>query len=89
MRLVPVHSGASLAASDLLPVRRCRLCCRYVDLDSDSVLIEEDDRKGKKLRFCVQTQGRELWLEANSKSGKADWLAVIRAVISGADLDIE
>ena len=61
----------------------------YVDLDHDTVLIEEDDRKGKKLRFCVQTQGRELWLEANNKSDKKDWLDVIRAVISGADLDIE
>ena len=62
---------------------------RHVDLDHNTVLIEEDERKGKKLRFCVQTQGRELWLEANSKSDKKDWLAVIKAVINGVELEAE
>ena len=63
--------------------------CRYVDLDHNTILIEEDERKGKKLRFCVQTQGRELWLQANSKSDKNDWLAVIKAVINGADMEAD
>ena len=64
-------------------------CHRYVELDHNTILIEDDERKGKKLRFCVQTQGRELWLEANSKSDKKDWLAVIKAVINGADMEAD
>lgn len=62
---------------------------RYVDLDHNTILIEDDERKGKKNRFCVQTQGRELWLEANSKSDKKDWLAVIKAAINGADMEAD
>eukprot|EP01045_Picozoa_sp_COSAG04_P004584 COSAG04_NODE_202_length_20432_cov_7.004525_2_plen_657_part_00 len=61
----------------------------YVEIDQRTQLIESDERKGGKkgkLRFCVQTQGRELWLEANSKSDKRDWLAMITAVMGGADL---
>ena len=61
----------------------------YVEIDQRTQLIESDERKGGKkgkLRFCVQTQGRELWLEANSKSDKRDWLAMIKAVMGGADL---